>query len=120
MNVRFGSLRKELNKRESELDERKHEIVTLNTQLSQANDDIGKKAISIRDLQMEVSRVSSELALVQRDNEETCRQLTDTQVKLGDLRGSLKDANEINSYQGKEIKDKEKMDSTEDFKEKAD
>ena len=76
-------------------------------QLGKAKEENANKSIELRNMQMDLGRVNSELVLSQRESDERSRVLQETLNKLDNMRNTVKDANEINSYKAKELKDKE-------------
>merc|ERR1712083_337079 len=87
--------------------ERKQDLEHLQDQLGSAKEENANKSIELRNLQMDLGRVNSELLLSQRESDERSRVLQETLKKLDNMRNTLRDANEINSYKAKELKDKE-------------
>jgi hypothetical protein len=108
VNNKLTYLRKENTKKEKEISERKQELEHLQDQLGKAKEENANKSIELRNLQMDLGRVNSELLLSQRESYERSRILQETLHKLDNMRNTVKDAKEINSYKAKELKDKSK------------
>ena len=78
-NTRINQLVKDSCKKDKELSERKHEIETLQLNLEKEKEIVSAKSLEIHNLQLDISGVKSELSLVQHENEQTSRQLSETQ-----------------------------------------